>query len=404
MKTFLLSAILALSTAFTLKAQQLPAEATVGQATPDFKLQKIYNHTQKTATLKDFRDKLVILDFWATWCAPCIESFPKNAELQQHFGNKIQFLAITDEPAKRIDKFLEKRPVNIPVVLDEERVINNFFKHRSKPHYAVLDGNGVVLAITEEKYITKANIEKMLAGEPANLPVKKDMMEFDASKPLAAMADQSLFQSILLPYQQGAPSGGRTPTSGPFANRRIMLSNLDPITMLQTAYQWSPIRIDVQVQKEDKYDIDNESNRYTYELIVPAEAAGRKYKIMQQDLSRYFGLTANVEKRTTDVLLLTQSKKSKLKPSILTAESDFTYGGRGLTMVNNRIEEVRIFLEEQLQAVVVDETGLTQKYDLQLTWVNENPENIHKELAKYGLKLTPARREVDILVIRDQVQ
>ena len=70
-------------------AQDSPTSAglTIGDIVPDVRLTHIYNAASPEANLSDFEGRLLLLDFWATWCAPCIKSLNKLDSLQQEFGD-----------------------------------------------------------------------------------------------------------------------------------------------------------------------------------------------------------------------------------------------------------------------------------------------------------------------------
>src|SRR5690606_35558675 len=70
---------------------------------------QVVNHPEgkKNITLSEYKGKLIILDFWATWCVPCIRNFPKLHALQGEFGDKIKLLAVTKEAKTKITTFFE---------------------------------------------------------------------------------------------------------------------------------------------------------------------------------------------------------------------------------------------------------------------------------------------------------
>src|SRR5829696_2286085 len=81
----------------------------IGQPVPDVSLDKLVNYPASTIKLSDFRGKLLILDFWATWCSPCIAAFPKLDSLQRKFGDKLQILSVTKESKSIVKQFLSKQ-------------------------------------------------------------------------------------------------------------------------------------------------------------------------------------------------------------------------------------------------------------------------------------------------------
>jgi len=75
----------------------------------------------KRHTLKDYRGQVVLLNFWASWCPPCVHEMPSMARLQKHFaGQPFHILAVNlGQSRAAVEKFLKSTPVNFPVFLDE---------------------------------------------------------------------------------------------------------------------------------------------------------------------------------------------------------------------------------------------------------------------------------------------
>jgi thiol-disulfide isomerase/thioredoxin len=83
---------------------------------PDFKLKEI---TGKELTLEAFRGKVVLLNFWATWCGPCREEIPELITLQNRYKDRLQIvgLVVDDDDEKEIHKVIESEGINYPVAL-----------------------------------------------------------------------------------------------------------------------------------------------------------------------------------------------------------------------------------------------------------------------------------------------
>jgi peroxiredoxin len=107
--------------ASTAAAGKLTGDAP-GQPAPAFELQDLNG---KTVRLSDFHGKVVLLNFWATWCPPCKEEMPWFVDLQQRYGPQglqVIGVAMDDADTKTIASFARKLGVNYPVLLGKEAV------------------------------------------------------------------------------------------------------------------------------------------------------------------------------------------------------------------------------------------------------------------------------------------
>src|SRR5882672_2789509 len=95
------------------------------------------------------KGKVVLVDFWASWCGPCKESFPVMEELQTRFGAKgLVVLAVNlDDDAKTMNDFLKKHPVAFTVVRDARKQLVNSVNIKSVPSSFVLTPDGKVASV-----------------------------------------------------------------------------------------------------------------------------------------------------------------------------------------------------------------------------------------------------------------
>jgi thiol-disulfide isomerase/thioredoxin len=100
----------------------------------------------KNLSLSAYRGKVVYLDFWASWCAPCLKSLPLLDELRKEFpGDDFQVLAVNvDSDPEKARRFLEKRPVGYPSVTDPKGRIPETFGIETMPTSFLIDRDGVI--------------------------------------------------------------------------------------------------------------------------------------------------------------------------------------------------------------------------------------------------------------------
>jgi thiol-disulfide isomerase/thioredoxin len=93
----------------------------------------------------DFSGQVLILNFWATWCGPCIAEMPSLERLREATSDvEVALACVTQEPVKTVREFLEKRDIDVPIyVLDGD--VPECFKSRAIPATFVLDRNGRIV-------------------------------------------------------------------------------------------------------------------------------------------------------------------------------------------------------------------------------------------------------------------
>jgi len=103
----------------------------------------------RTVSLADYRGKVVYLDFWASWCAPCRESFPFMNELQGDLGDKgLQIVGVSvDKTAEEAHRFLARYPAKFTIVLDAAGACPSAFRLEGMPSSYIIDRAGVVRAV-----------------------------------------------------------------------------------------------------------------------------------------------------------------------------------------------------------------------------------------------------------------
>ncbi len=112
----------------------------LGTPAPLFSL----NDGQHAVNLRALRGQVVVLNFWASWCAPCLEELPSLETLQQELpGVKIVAVAF-DEDAVTYQQFLQRRPVPLLTVLDERQSSNALYGTFRPPETYVIDKTGTI--------------------------------------------------------------------------------------------------------------------------------------------------------------------------------------------------------------------------------------------------------------------
>jgi cytochrome c biogenesis protein CcmG/thiol:disulfide interchange protein DsbE len=114
----------------------------IGSSAPDFSVQD----AERTVTLSQLRGQVVVLNFWATWCAPCVEEMPALVEMQRRMKDKgVTVLAVSvdvDDNAYR--QFVKKHGVDLLTVRDGGQKANGLYGTFKFPETFVIDRKGIM--------------------------------------------------------------------------------------------------------------------------------------------------------------------------------------------------------------------------------------------------------------------
>jgi thiol-disulfide isomerase/thioredoxin len=112
----------------------------IGKPAPGFSI----NDGQQTVDLTKFRGRVVVLNFWASWCAPCIEEMP-SLELMQRELPQVQVLAVaSDEDFSQYQSYIATRHVSLLTVFDQAQTSNALYGSFRFPETYIIDKKGVV--------------------------------------------------------------------------------------------------------------------------------------------------------------------------------------------------------------------------------------------------------------------
>lgn len=157
---------------WVLGAQAAAFEARPATPAPELGAQDLAG---KSRTLADYRGKVVLLNFWASWCPPCLREMPSMERLRQKMAGRPLAIVALDSAETRADvhAFLAKTQVGFPILLDPEGVNTQRWKVFALPTSFLLDASGriryVLTGPTEwDEGEALARIEALLAELPAH--------------------------------------------------------------------------------------------------------------------------------------------------------------------------------------------------------------------------------------------
>jgi len=135
--------------------------ATVGEAAPNFELQ---NLDGQSISLSSLKGKPVLVNFWATWCSPCVSEMPYIQEIHEDWSDSgLMVLAINmGDSASEVEQFLQEHDLSLPVLLDIKKVAAPKYGIRAIPTTFFIDKDGIVRNKVIGAFPSKAAIESRL--------------------------------------------------------------------------------------------------------------------------------------------------------------------------------------------------------------------------------------------------
>lgn len=138
--------------------------ASVGDVAPDFSRRDLAGHVLH---LGDYRGKLVLLNFWASWCSPCLQEMPAFSAWQQHYGAQgLQVIGVSmDDEAAPVRRLLTGHPVSYPIIMGDARLGEAFGGVLGLPQSYLIDSQGRIIA----RFQGEASLASMEAQIKAQL-------------------------------------------------------------------------------------------------------------------------------------------------------------------------------------------------------------------------------------------
>jgi thiol-disulfide isomerase/thioredoxin len=413
-------------------AQNAPPQITpltIGDTVPDLVLTNVINYPASTIRLSDLKRKLVILDFWSSWCGNCISLFPHIDSLQEMFKNNLQIILVNgksklskdDKP--KIEKILRQTKqrtgsaIDIPVIFDYP-ILDSLFPYNYIPHEVWLQ-YGKVVAITSSLEVNSANISALISGRNVSMRTKMDMLNSDpsASLLLPAKKDSNTiwhYQSVITGYREGLHGmGDRRDTSNDSLITGMYIYNESLEGLLRIAYthtsklNFPKNRVIFAVKDPAPFQSHTDTSiyrySYCYEISVPPTTYEHIRAYMQQDIAHTFNLEVKNEKRKVSCLVIYTTPALK---------KSFSKGGKPWIewgahsqkkyIRNHTIPKTIEFLNRMTNIPLIDETGLEAPVDIDLPTDFANTALLISILQKAGFRVSEQERFLEVAVITDR--
>lgn len=422
--------IIALLWTFTALGQQKLEPLKIGDIVPNLKSENLLNHPKGEIQLSDYKGKLLILDFWATWCSPCVASFPKLDSLDKAYGDDLAILPVTYQSKEEVEKLFSKmarlKDIKKPMIYGDDN-LRSIFPHNSLPYYVWIDQEGKVVAFTSGEEINSENLEKAILADFSKVRTDQQQANrFDRSLPIRDQLNQNdtiKFQSNLWSYLPGFPSlasPGNYYDEGD-DNTRIFFTNVLLVNLYRHAYRSStgpvnPKNVEIQAKSQgyfsditkftqaERKDWIKSGNVFSYELEVSPKYKDQIWEIFKSDLRLLF------PQYKAELVIKQVPAKALVKISDVDIKSK---GGEPIDQItpyeaiiqNKSIKYLTGYLNlkylQHLDEMIIDQSGIEYPVDISFECNMTNLEEIRKALKPYGLDLIDTMVDQEILLIDD---
>jgi thiol-disulfide isomerase/thioredoxin len=431
MKKKILFSVLAALCHFV-RAVGQPQPLKIGDKLPDMLINHVLNHSSNTINTASYRGKLLIIDFWATWCSPCVTMIPKMEALQNTYKGKIQFLPVTLQPAGVVTTFMDKlekrnsQHYHLPEITGDT-VLSKLFPHFSLPHYVWIDQQGIVRAFTEFQDVNAKTIDQFLNHQQPDVKQKLDApaLSYNDSIPLLVNGNGGdgrdlIYHSVMTKYKAGLPLQ-RLIIPQKDGSLRINCKNLCILQLFATAYldkcrdYLADIdRVKLNVRDTSKVishaigmEYDNwlaSGNGFCYEVTVPANMRKQVFSLMREELSRIFPeyVASIMEQQKPCLELKRIGSYDKLISKGGTPKTTTDEFEAGVQNQPIRYWTATVNAHQLSKLPLVNRTNITENVDLKIKSDFQDLEAVNKQLKVYGLKLEPGLQQDNALVISDR--
>jgi len=362
----------------------------VGDKAPLIELEGLLQAPKGASTKPEaLRGKVVVLEFWATWCGPCIVHFPHLNELADRFkGKPVQFIFITEESREVVERFLKKREIKSWVGLDTDRSVFRALRVAGIPQTVIIDTEGRIAALTSPEQVTEQVLRDLLAGKTVALTDlhaaarKASSIEDSKGEPLLEIVIKAKLGGFAYTMSQG----------------RIVGEGVALQSYIAAAYGVPYERVVGSAVINRLYDVVFSIPPSQHKLLQP---------LLQSALEAALGISTRREMRESDAYALRKiaGAEPKIRKSPTEGGGHSSHVSEVIVAVNFGIQGLADSLQSRLGKPVVNETGLDGRYDWDIQYDEGNhPRSLIQAVRdQLGLELIKTRLPVEFLVVEQSV-
>jgi len=403
MKT-ILTVFLFIASLGILKAQS--GASLVGQPAP---LVTFQYDIGKAVKPDFYKGKILVIDFWATWCAPCIANFPHFNDLAKTFqNNDVVFATLTDEPFKTVNTFFTrtKKQVAGNKLIDTTKATGNAFKVRFIPYSVVIDKDNIVRWTGLGSDLTAEMLSAIIQGKPLTAEKNAPVVALSAAaKPAPTAAPKPIFSFNVTPDKSGEGGGGTmTSATGDFIvfNRSQIslgyaLSSLSGYGRTQRIITNDTAKLNQGINIKFDSKADTSLFRKYAGNIIPGSPRKNMIMGLLGDALQFDAKVVHMPRQYYE-LEITDSVKLHSFQSMQTGHSSFSDDNLpDFEIVGYNLSAMLRELENSAKIIITNPNKDNGHYDLSLNV--SDIKTLQKTLNFHGLGLKPMNGDVEFLSV-----
>lgn len=345
-----------------------------------------------TASWASLKGKVVIIEFWATWCSPCIASLPHLNELVGALDpTKFQFISIDDEDLNAVGRFLARKKMSGWIGVDETGSVFQRYGITSRPTTVIVDPMGRIAAVTEIDAVTASDLRAVAAGKAVAF---KPVMEITtSSEPSTPETSRTLFAVSI---SKAAPDAAFSIVNHPPTGTDYLGCDAD--ALFTTAFDVFEGRYALKGTMPDgRFDL------HTHFVDLPQAVTDAD--VQQAVLAAlHLDLQEKTLTKPAYILRALDTSAKLLSPSASTRKVKRGAWHGSVILMNGTMDDLAYELATALDSPIINETGIAGNYDARFKLPVENTEDLDLDginavlKSALGLELIPGKTEMPITV------
>jgi thiol-disulfide isomerase/thioredoxin len=321
--------------------------------------------------LSNSNGKIRILDFWATWCGPCIAKMSDLQKLKNEFPNDLEIISISDETIEKILPFVQKRNLPFRFVVDKESVISNKFEVGALPFTILIDKKGIIKKINGSYMITPNVMRDLIEDKPVILPKPPVYIPSKSTSDTAIKGIKS--QYIFTKYQSNVSSFAKDEMKGEYAGRRVMIYNLSLKGIVNVLSNYGQAN----VSNYDNSEFEKE-NLYCLDMIFEDKNAPQRSQLALEFLLKKFPEKIKIKSEKVKGYVLELGDKAKI-PEV--AEKNVEFVSTATT------QDLAQSLSRLMQVPVKNGLNYNHRFILTMSRIPNEMSKINLIMGRIGLVL-----------------